>query len=246
MSLVRSIRSAVMRRMADAGARDRRRARAELARCKSGRPHEVLYFHQPDDPYSQLAAQALAPLLQRYDIVLKPRVVARPTPIAIHDQQLWDAWAQRDCGLIAPYYGLQWHGAMQPAENFLIDLARRILLAQEDLPGFPDIAVQVTSALQRDDRLALEALQQRQGAVIPADAERRLQSNEKLRHRLGHYLGGMFFYAGEWYWGIDRLHYLEARLDALGARRPAAPPGPSAALQRHAPDMIEAQQRITL
>ena len=27
----------------------------------------------------------------------------------------------------------------------------------------------------------------------------------------------MFYYAGEWYWGVDRLHYLEKRLADLGA-----------------------------
>ena len=36
---------------------------------------------------------------------------------------------------------------------------------------------------------------------------------------LGHYQGGMIHYGGEWYWGIDRLHYLEDRLTALGARQ---------------------------
>jgi 2-hydroxychromene-2-carboxylate isomerase len=46
------------------------------------------------------------------------------------------------------------------------------------------------------------------------------------REELGHYLGGTFHYAGEWYWGIDRLHYLEERLAELGAcrgNRPAEP-----------------------
>ncbi len=33
---------------------------------------------------------------------------------------------------------------------------------------------------------------------------------------LGHYQGAMLYYGGEWYWGLDRLHYLEARLKALG------------------------------
>jgi 2-hydroxychromene-2-carboxylate isomerase len=33
---------------------------------------------------------------------------------------------------------------------------------------------------------------------------------------LGHYMGGMLFYGGEWYWGLDRLHYLEDRLTELG------------------------------
>lgn len=45
------------------------------------------------------------------------------------------------------------------------------------------------------------------------------------RERLGHYLGGMLYYGGEWYWGLDRLHYLEARLTSLGTRKANAPPG---------------------
>lgn len=36
----------------------------------------------------------------------------------------------------------------------------------------------------------------------------------------------MFHYGGEWYWGVDRLHYLERRLDALGVRRPGAQAAP--------------------
>lgn len=34
----------------------------------------------------------------------------------------------------------------------------------------------------------------------------------RLRTRLGHYLGATLHFEGEWYWGIDRLHHLEARL----------------------------------
>lgn len=34
--------------------------------------------------------------------------------------------------------------------------------------------------------------------------------------QLGHYQGAMLYYGGEWYWGLDRLHYLEARLNSLG------------------------------
>ena len=40
-----------------------------------------------------------------------------------------------------------------------------------------------------------------------------------IRERLGHYLGATFYFEGEWYWGIDRLHYLESRLIAAGLRR---------------------------
>ena len=44
------------------------------------------------------------------------------------------------------------------------------------------------------------------------------QADER-RTKLGHYLGGMLYYGEEWYWGLDRLHYLEARLSELGLRQ---------------------------
>ncbi len=42
--------------------------------------------------------------------------------------------------------------------------------------------------------------------------------------KLGHYSGAMFHYGGEWFWGIDRLFYLEQWLRDLGAcRDPSLP-----------------------
>ncbi|MFM7396200.1 MAG: DsbA family protein [Gammaproteobacteria bacterium] len=46
-----------------------------------------------------------------------------------------------------------------------------------------------------------------------------------LRERLGHYLGAMFYFEGEWYWGIDRLHHLEARLRQSGLAETGEDPG---------------------
>ncbi|WP_017930913.1 DsbA family protein [Robiginitomaculum antarcticum] len=44
--------------------------------------------------------------------------------------------------------------------------------------------------------------------------------------KLGHYQGGMIYYAGEWYWGLDRLHFLEERLQDIGRGEgaPITPP----------------------
>jgi 2-hydroxychromene-2-carboxylate isomerase len=44
-----------------------------------------------------------------------------------------------------------------------------------------------------------------------------------LLAKSGHYDAATMFYGGEWYWGVDRLHYLCARLDTLGVRRADAP-----------------------
>lgn len=246
MSLVRAVRSAIMRRMADPGLRDRRRQRAERVRRRESRPHEVWYFHQADDPHSQLAAQALAPFLDRYDVCLRPRVVALPTPIAIHEGKLWRAWARRECAEMAPYYGLDCADPGHEPQADLVDRARRTLLNLEDSPAFADAAVAVGAALRREDRGALARLAATHGTLSPDAAAERMARNFALRHRLGHYLGAMFYYAGEWYWGIDRLHYLEARLDALGARRPGAPAGGSVTLKRRAPATLESRERMTL
>lgn len=43
------------------------------------------------------------------------------------------------------------------------------------------------------------------------------------REKLGHYQSAMLYYGGEWYWGLDRLHYLEERLTALGLHAKTAP-----------------------
>ncbi len=54
---------------------------------------------------------------------------------------------------------------------------------------------------------------------------RAVKQGTALRKKLGHYLGATFYYGGEWYWGVDRLHYLEERLTTLGLRRAGSVPG---------------------
>lgn len=240
MSLARVIRSAMIRRFADPVRREQRHQRAEAARQKAGRPHEVLYFHQVDDPYSQLAVQAIAPLLERFKIKLVPRLVAAPTPIAIHEQALWNQWSARDAAAIAPFYGLHYatlYGAKDPA---LLALARRLLLSEDEPSAFATLAMQVSEALYQNSHDRLQQLAADRRLLDAAEAEQKLTANFDLRHRLGHYLGAMFHYEGEWYWGIDRLHYLEERLSALGARRQGAAATPSVARQELMPAAVPA------
>lgn len=226
MSLTRTVRSFMIRRFASESAMLAARQKAEARRLALGRPHEVYYFHQPDDPYSQLAVQTLASFVSRYQVQLLPRIVAGASAIAIHDPALWDAWARRECALMAEPLGLVYRNPQAQPGPELLALAQRILLQQEGLPDFAEIAQQVSSALQAQDLAALEALARAHGALADArESAERLAANAQLRHRLGHYLGAMFYFAGEWYWGVDRLHYLEERLDALGARRPGATAG---------------------
>ena len=50
----------------------------------------------------------------------------------------------------------------------------------------------------------------------PAD-DATLDAGSARLAELGHYSGAMFYYGGEWFWGVDRLFYLEQWLRDIGA-----------------------------
>ena len=52
-----------------------------------------------------------------------------------------------------------------------------------------------------------------------ADGQAAIDAGNARRDNAGHYLGATLFYGNEWYWGPDRLHYLERRLQAAGLQR---------------------------
>jgi 2-hydroxychromene-2-carboxylate isomerase len=140
--------------------RSLRRAWNGLGRAFGGKA-VVHYFHQVDDPYSQLAAQLARPLADAYRITIKSHLVSPPDAAAAPERERLAKLAIDDAALLARAYGLKY-----PA---------------------PD--------------------------ATPKDAT---SDGDALRKRLGHYLSGMFYFEGEWYWGVDRLHFLEERLHAAG------------------------------
>jgi 2-hydroxychromene-2-carboxylate isomerase len=193
----------------------RQRERSERARVRRSEPHLLHYFHQVDDPYSALAASILPRLLARYDIQLLPHLVGAPPDNAAPERAKLIAYSRRDATLLARHRGLAFEeAAEQPTER---DCARATaqLLAAIEAGDFVERAGPLSAALWRGV-LPDAAASDTPSASVAAHLE---QANA-LRKRLGHYLGATFYYAGEWYWGIDRLHHLEQRLQALGLARP--------------------------
>jgi 2-hydroxychromene-2-carboxylate isomerase len=204
--------------------RDLRRAAAEARRRLSRAPHRVRWFHQVDDPYSQLGAQVLARFAARYRVELAPRLVGPPPDDAAPERERLAAFARKDASDVAPGYGLTFPPAAPPPGAESVSLATRVLAAAP-AAAFATLAPRVGEALWRGDGAALAALARDHPPASEATARAAVAAGSEERRRLGHYLGGMFHYAGEWYWGVDRLAHLEARLAGLGlARDPAAPP----------------------
>lgn len=219
--LARRATSIVMRRLGSARVRDAKRRRAERRRQRAGEPHRIEYFHQVDDPYSHLAAQLLERLCTTYDIELVPRLSARESGDNAPEPELLAAYARRDAADVARSYGLSFPAHAQAPTQDHVLLAERILAAA-DPRDFGDRAMSVGRSLWSEDKDGLAALA-RDLPIADESATRDLtESGKQRRIKLGHYSGAMFYYAGEWYWGVDRLCHLEPRLVELGALRDAA------------------------
>lgn len=221
--LRRWMMSRVMSHVVKPAALQRRRAAAEKQRLRDGAPHRVEYFHQVDDGYSSLAAQVLQPLLARYDIVLDCHLVEGPKGKNVPEPELLPQVSRDDSFLIASEYGLSFPEHPQPPLPELVEQAEAILAAQ-DAAGFADCAADVSRALWSDDAAALAALASSNRQATPAERAQRIAADTQRRTELKHYSGAMFYYAGEWYWGVDRLYHLEERLAALGADRDPGKP----------------------
>src|SRR6185369_15911635 len=203
MSLKSTIAPRVAGMITSTRTRDLRRRAVELRRYLGGGRHRVHYFHQVDDPYSHLAAQLLEPFLERYDVELDVHLVGPPADAAAPDRERLVEYSRVDASRVAAERGLVFRDpGAQPADA-LVMLATRLLATAPSPRAFAALAPKVGEALwDHDDESVLAA-------------------GEQLRTSLGHYLGAVFCYGGESYWGVDRLGYLENRLVGLGAARDA-------------------------
>ncbi len=221
MSLRTLLTSGVAAYITSADRLESQRRRAEQKRRATGAPHVVDYFHQADDPYSHLMAQVLGDLARRYDIELCVHLVSAPADWAAPERDRLISWSRIDAACLARKASLRFvDTGRQPAAD-RIATAESLLAASLSTLDFVTRAPAIGEALWTDTAFASDL-----SAADPSTLAAAKASGDALRSRLGHYLGGTLHYAGEWYWGLDRLHFLEERLAALGARKADAPARP--------------------
>jgi 2-hydroxychromene-2-carboxylate isomerase len=229
--LLRWLTSRVMSRISRPTSTEARHAKAEQTRVKAGAPHRVDYFHQVDEGYSDLTAQVLERFAQRYDIELHCHLVRRQEGKNAPEPEMLASLARYEAHLIAPGYGLCFPQRPDPPEPEHVVVATQILAAQSS-EDFPRVVAAVSAALWQGDDAALKRLAVAHGSASADAAAAAVSAGTEKRKALRHYSGAMFYYGGEWYWGVDRLYHLEMRLAALGADRS---PGESLIAPR--PDM---------
>jgi 2-hydroxychromene-2-carboxylate isomerase len=216
--LVRWISSWVMSRMFTIKRVNKRRAVAERARRKQKLPHTIEYFHQVDDPYSYLAAQLLVKMADRYDIELICHLVSQSVGKDVAEPEMLARLSRYDAHQIAPDYGLEFAEHNDALDPEHIKKAQGILAAASGVKRVSAFE-SVSRALWSSDASELDRLAADLGRASEAEVDATLALGNARRGKLKHYSGAMFYYGGEWYWGVDRLHHLEQRLAELGLDR---------------------------
>ena len=236
------VRNHVMNSFSSFEAFQQIRKQTESARQAANRPHEVLYFHKVDDPYSHLTIQCLEQLKSSYEITLKFILVGEENLDAVHEPSLYNIYCLQDVKRIAPFYNIDFQADEYPAKE-LVDKANSILTAiqQEDLI---EISTKISSALWQGDAAALDALSSSYFATKAEVKEHLIQGN-KIRDDKGYYFGSAFYYEKELYWGVDRLPHLEERLADLGAKKPHENQN-ICSLELNAPKDFKSDQKLNL
>jgi 2-hydroxychromene-2-carboxylate isomerase len=206
------IKAFVVSRVADALMGETRlleaRAKAEVRRKRAGAPHLISYFHQVDDPYSHLAAQALAILAARYKVEIAVYLVGPPADWATPERASLIEYARLDAARLAQASGLSFPSDALGPSAATIGAAQGAVTACLVAPDCLQQIVDIGSQLWAGSRKPAQ--------ISPQPVEDAIAQGQAERDRLGHFMSAMIHYGGEWYWGIDRLHYLEERLVGLG------------------------------
>jgi len=201
-----------------------RRSKAAWVRRIKGQPAVVHYFHQVDDPYSDLAVRALPHLVSQYRIALVPHLVPAPDAGAAPEPQRLVDWSLRDAFDLASALKLESPPWQMAPEAGAVAQAQFALAGISDPVSFADTAADIRQAFKRQAELQPTDLDLfNLDITATGSAEAALNDGKTLREALGHYLGAMFYFEGEWYWGLDRLPYLEQRLQSLSRNNNVEP-----------------------
>jgi len=227
----KKLRSLTVRTLLSPGYRRFRQRLAEVRRRATFRKHSVQIFLQLDDPYSYLLSHYLQPVASGYKVELRLYLSQALQGEFAPEPAMQAEYALRDCKLLAAELGIPF---LDRGDVPVIEHRRALLGLLAEEQGQEDFAESFHEALSCFWRGDTEGAARLVGTLQtdPAETNVLISSNQLLLRKLGHYNSAMMLYAGEWYWGVDRLPHMCDRLDSLGARKLPEPLGSIASLKQ--------------
>lgn len=190
-----------------------RRAVTQIKDRISKAPRRLDFYFDITDPWSYLTAQAVARLLKAYPVDFAFHTITAPASDVDPAPHLRPRYALRDAQNLADYWDLEFAGKKECDSGMIRDIGTALIRerpARDQLTA----ATELSEALWSIDRKRLVTLLGKWGAESHGMVKPILNEAYDALRKAGHYQGAMIHYGDTWYWGIDRLPYLEAALAA--------------------------------
>lgn len=174
-------------------------------------PRRLDLYFDIADPWSYLLAQAVHRLAEAYPVELGMHIVTPPASDVDPQPALRAKHAVRDAQLLTEYWDLEFPGKKEADPGALREVGSALV---RDRPAKDQLraALELSHAMWRGDRKELKHLLGTWGTESTNSIAPILNAQYAELRKAGHYQGAMVSYGGEWYWGIDRLPYLEEQL----------------------------------
>ncbi len=169
-------------------------------------------FIKADDPYSYLLIQALTSIESRFSIKLK-FYVFNDIDLQMYPRlEMWQQYSNYDAYHLAKLYGFQFpcRSKLPKLNKDAIITLACALVAIEQEDEFLRKANRILTEFWFNSIPPTPAIYNKERSLA------KLRINQALLVNKGHYLGGVIYFEGEWYWGVDRLDHVEQRLIEAG------------------------------
>jgi 2-hydroxychromene-2-carboxylate isomerase len=182
-------------------------ARRRLARA----PSRLDFYYDVADPWSHLAAQVTLRLARAYPVEVAVHVVTPPASDVDHAGDMRRKHATRDARDLASHWDLEYPGKGD-AEPNAVKRASQIMIKPRPPLEQLEVAIAIGNATWASDVKGLTALMGKYGHESAAEVPPILNANYIELRKRGFYHAASWNWNGEWYAGLDRVHYLEAAL----------------------------------
>ena len=188
-----------------------RRAFGNLKERISKAPRRLDFYYDIADPWSYLTAQAVSRLLAAYPVDFAFHSITPPASDVDPAPVLRPKYAARDAIQLCEYWDLEFPAKKEPDSTMVKDFAAAMIRERPPTEQLK-ASLELGHSLWTTDKKSMVQLlgtwgQESSGEVAPI-----LNTAYSELRKAGHYQGAMLHYNNEWYWGVDRLPYLE---DAL-------------------------------
>lgn len=192
-----------------------KRKYAEKKRIIGKLSHQVTVYIAIDDPYSYLLLQTLVKLQKQFGLKYDFKTVLNKPKDMYPEPELWEENAFQDGRFLADLYQLNFPEKPPAASKNQTITATAQLLHNELKSDYLTKALIIFSNYWLEGKCTPKTLIEPIADELSGNHLIHLSCNEVMLKKNGHYQSAMLHYAGEWYWGLDRLQHLENRLNDL-------------------------------